>query len=82
MTKADMRKFSMSEPGVLFKGPDMENFSIRRDSIHFERLELAVRHAVENLTGDEKYGAFIRIGNEDIRFPEIDDLYRNLKPEL
>lgn len=77
-----MRKVSMTEPATLFKGPDMEKFSIHRDTIRFPRLDEALRYSVEKLTGEEKYGAYIRVGNdEEIRFPEIVDLYESLKSE-
>jgi hypothetical protein len=67
----------MSDSAILFLGPDMEGSpKIRRDTIHFETLDDAIVHAVEKLSNDRQYGAYIQSsdGNK-IRMDEISKRY-------
>lgn len=70
----------MAQPATLFKGLDTEKFSLHRDSMYFRRLDDALRHAMEKLTSDERYGAYIRRERDhsQIAWLEIENLYRAL----
>lgn len=64
----------MSISATLFVGPDLEGpLKILRDTIHFDRVDNAIIHAIENLPKDRQYGAYIetsagdRIEMDDIR---------------
>ena len=50
----------MSISATLFVGPDMEGPpKVRRETIYFEQVEDAIVHAVEKLSKDRQYGAYI-----------------------
>jgi hypothetical protein len=75
-----MANFSMTDAATLFKGLDTEKWSIRPESIYFNRLDDALRHAIEKLTSNERYGAYIRLEKDQskIEWPEIQKLYEGL----
>lgn len=63
-----------NDEATLFLGPDMDGPpKVRRDTIHFDKFDDAIVHAVENLSKDRQYGAYIetadgaRIEMDDIR---------------
>ncbi|MBN9598028.1 MAG: hypothetical protein J0G36_22095 [Afipia sp.] len=56
----------MSISATLFVGPDMEGPpTVRRETIYFEQVEDAIIHAVEKLSMDRQYGAYIKTSDGD-----------------
>ena len=70
----------LSQPATLFLGLDTELRSIRPEPKYFERLEDAVRYAIETLSSDERHGAYIRLAKDHrtLRRAEIEALYKTL----
>jgi hypothetical protein len=75
-----MVEYLMTQHATLFKGPDMETLSVHRDTHYFERLDQAIRHAVEQLSTERKSGAYIRLESDHHILPwdEIEKLYKDL----
>lgn len=56
----------MSVSATLFLGPDMEGPpKLLRDPIHFDQVDDAIVHAVEKLSKDRQYGAYIETSDGD-----------------
>ena len=70
----------LSRPATLFLGLDTELRSIRPEPKYFERLEDAVRYAIETPSSDERHGAYIRLAKDHrtLRRAEIEALYKTL----
>ena len=64
----------------MFLGLDTELRSIRPEPRYFERLEDAVRYAIETLSNDEKRSAYIRLEKDHrtLRLAEIEALFKAL----
>ncbi|HUZ32581.1 MAG TPA: hypothetical protein VMV19_10865 [Xanthobacteraceae bacterium] len=75
-----MADYPMSDPATLFKGPNTEKWSIRPEPHYFARSDDALRHAVEQLTANEKHGAYIRMEKDHsvLKWETIETLYRGL----
>jgi hypothetical protein len=72
----------MSQPATLFRGVDMESLAIRRDTRYFDRLENAIRFAVDEMPREQRYGAYIRSETDHrlFKWEEIESLYATLGP--
>jgi hypothetical protein len=76
-----MVDYLMSQSATLFTRRDNGTMSLHPDSRWFQRLDSAVRYAVEELPLGEKSGAYIRL-DADHRIllrAEIDSLFEALK---
>jgi len=72
----------MALSATVFIGPDMEGPpTTRRDTRHFDRLDEAIRYAIEQVPSVRAYGTYIRVDDghgRRIEWDEIKDLYDEL----
>jgi hypothetical protein len=84
LSEAPLRQeatLDMDAPVRLVLGPPQEdrlNYHVRRECRSFPCLDEAIRYAVETMTRNRRYGAFIEAGPKQLGWRVIYAAYRQL----